>query len=70
MAVKKCRIFKAYVCVSWEIKIAVLQKSTSEKCSYSESFWSVFSPNAGKYGPEKFRIRTFFTQCVLQVLHG
>ena len=24
---------------------------------------SVFSPNAGKYGPEKLRIRTLFTQC-------
>ena len=22
-----------------------------EKCPYSEIFWSVFSPNAGKYGP-------------------
>ena len=25
--------------------------------------YGVFSPNAGKYGPEKLRIRTFFTQC-------
>ena len=24
-----------------------------EKCPYSEFFWSVFSPNVGKYGPEK-----------------
>ena len=24
---------------------------------------SVFSPNTGKHGPEKFRIRTLFTQC-------
>ena len=23
------------------------------KCPYSEFFWSVFSPNAGKYEPEK-----------------
>ena len=23
-----------------------------KKCPYSELFWSVFSPNAGKYGPE------------------
>ena len=23
-----------------------------EKCPYSELFWPVFSPNAGKYGPE------------------
>ena len=25
-------------------------------------YFFVFSPNAGKYGPEKFRIRTLFTQ--------
>ena len=29
-----------------------------EKCPYSEFFWSVFSPNVGKYGSEKLRIRT------------
>ena len=34
-----------------------------EKCPYLKFFWSVFSPNAGKYGPEKLRIRTLFTQC-------
>ena len=28
-------------------------------------YLSVFSPNAGKYGPEKLRIRILFTQCVL-----
>ena len=27
-----------------------------EKCPYSEFFWSVFSTNAGKYGPEKLQI--------------
>ena len=27
-------------------------------------YLSVFSPNAGKYGPEKFQIRTLFTQCL------
>ena len=26
-------------------------------------YLSVFSPNPGKYGPEKLRIRTLFTQC-------
>ena len=24
-----------------------------EKCPYLEFLWSVFSPNAGKYGPKK-----------------
>ena len=38
-----------------------------EKCAYSEFFWSVFSPNAGKYVPEKLQIRTFFAQCTLLV---
>ena len=28
-------------------------------------YLSVFRPNAGKYGPEKLRIQTFFTQCIL-----
>ena len=54
--------------------------SLSEKCRYSEFFWSVFSPNVGKYGPEKKtntdtfhavsgseknNILTYFTQCKL-----
>ena len=39
-----------------------------EKCSYSKFFWSVFSPNVGKYQPGKLRIRTLFTQCVLVTL--
>ena len=33
------------------------------KVPYSEFFWSVLSPNTGKYGPEKLRILTPFTQC-------
>ena len=33
---------------------------------YTE-YLSVFSPNAGKYGPEKLRIRTLFTQCFKSV---
>ena len=55
--------------------------SQGKKCPYLEFFWSVFSvfelntgdteylsvfsPNAGKYGPEKLRIRTLFTQCIV-----
>ena len=56
----------------------ITEPTLREKCLYSEFFWSVFfriltdtnarylsifSPNMGKYGPEKLRIRTFFTQC-------
>ena len=54
------------------------QHTLHEKCLYLEFFWSVFPvfwqntenaiylsvfiPNAGKYGPEKLRIPTLFTQ--------
>ena len=31
--------------------------------SFSGRYFPVFSPNAKKYGPEKLRIRTLFTQC-------
>ena len=30
----------------------------------------VFSPNAGKYGPEKLRMRTLFTQCSPAIVWG
>ena len=30
-------------------------------------YLSVFSPNGGKYGPEKPRIRTLFTQCISNI---
>ena len=30
----------------------ILQGSLRKKCPYSELFWSIFSPNEGKYGPE------------------
>ena len=29
------------------------------------AYHSVFSPNAGEYGPEKLRIWTLFTQCLI-----
>ena len=38
------------------------QWTLCEKSPYSEFFWSVFSPNAGKYRPEKLRIQTLFMQ--------
>ena len=57
-------------CVSFRYNSTKAQR---KKCPYSELFWSVFShiwteylsvfsPNAGKYGREKLRIRPFFTQ--------
>ena len=39
-----------------------------EKYPYSEFFWFVFSQNAGKYRPEKLRIRTLFTHCIMILL--
>ena len=41
-----------------------------EKCPYSEFFWSVFNPGAGKYGLEKLQIRTLFKQCKLNHFRG
>ena len=32
---------------------------------HSDWIRRIFSPNAGKYGPEKLRIRTLFTQCIV-----
>ena len=60
---------------NWVEKQIVLR----EKYPYSEFFWSVFpriqteygeihsvfSPNAGKYGPGKLQILTLFKQCFL-----
>ena len=34
-----------------------------KKCPYSELFWPIFSPNAGKCTPEYLQIRRLFTQC-------
>ena len=46
-------------------KTPVLESfSLHEKYPYSEFFWSVFSLNAVKYGPEKLPIRTLFSQCL------
>ena len=52
-------------------------RTLCEECPYSELFWSVFprirteySPNAGKYRPEKLRIRILFTQWIFRHGHG
>ena len=49
-----------WVCLTilwgWHLKDEALEGAWSttlrKKCPYSELFWSVFSPNVGKYGPE------------------
>ena len=40
----------------------ILKGTLLKKCLYSEFSWSLFSPNAGEYGPEKLRIPTLFSQ--------
>ena len=32
-----------------------------------KEYLSVISPNAGKYGPQKIRLRTLFTQCLMEM---
>ena len=39
-----------------------------KKCSYSELFWTVFNPTAGKCRPEQLRIQTLFTRCWILLL--
>ena len=45
-----------------QIRKIMRKRTLCEKYPYSEFFRTVFSPNAGKYGPEKLRTRTLFTQ--------
>ena len=45
-----------------ELKEAFTVKSVRIR-SFSGLYLSVLSQNAGKYGPEKLRIRILFTQC-------
>ena len=33
----------------------------------SETYLSVFSPNAGKCGPEELQTRTLFMQCIVEL---
>ena len=49
----------------WFVRSKVL--TLRQKCPYWEVFWSVFSPKARKYVPEKLRIRTLFTQCKFSI---
>ena len=49
------------------VNIILCTHKLREKCQYSElslriQYLSVFSPNAGKYGPQKLSIWTLFTQ--------
>ena len=74
--------FKIF-CIHLNMAFLILEtvvRDLSEKCPYQEYFWSLFSsirteylsvfcPNARKYGPEKFRIRTLFKQCMLFSLY-
>ena len=55
-------LFSSVPIVNFEHLIAGWESSLREKCPHSEFFWSVFSPNDGKYGPKKLKIQKLFTQ--------
>ena len=55
------QIYYLFYCKLYEILLR-------EKCPYSKFIWPVFSPNAGKYDPEKLRIRRLFTQYVINIV--
>ena len=44
-----------------------LRLTLREKCPYLEFFWSVFSPNAEKYRPEKLRIQSLFKPTTVMI---
>ena len=59
--------------ILWSLSLSNSSKRTHcslrKRCPYSENFRYVFSPNAGKYGPEYFRIRILFIQWLFVGLH-
>ena len=66
----RCQTFNISLSVTFAETNWFQRFTLRKKCSYSQLFWSTFSrmfsvisPNAKKYGPEKFWIRTIVTQC-------
>ena len=56
-------LFKRYMDDGFLPWRSTLDLNTTWKVSVFGVFLSIFSPIAGKYGPEKLRIQTLFTQC-------
>ena len=54
-----CTVWKGFVFGAFLLRIF----PHSDGIRRDMEYLSVFSPNAEKYGPEKLRIRTLFTQC-------
>lgn len=48
--------------------VCYLHWHSLEKWPYSDFFWSLFSPNAGKYELEKLRVRILFAQWLVWVI--
>ena len=48
--------------------VSLKLKALSYSAQNRESFWSVFSPNTGKYRPEKLRIWTLFAQWLFYIV--
>ena len=46
----------------WQVNSFIID-STDRNFHCVKNFEFVFNPNAGKYGPERLRIRTLVTQC-------
>ena len=42
--------------------VLVMSYLGDDRIRRDKEYLSVFSPNAGKYGPQKLQIRTLFTQ--------
>ena len=66
MGLRKMHLFlgKIICIIWWEIQLFNISQCT-KNCSFPFRFYFVISPNAEKYGPEKFRIRTLLQSEIL-----
>ena len=69
-----CRNASPYIITAWEVSIfgvfLVRIFPDSDWIHRDTSYLSVFSPNAGKSGPEKLRIWTRFTQWIAENMNA
>ena len=57
-----------WIALQWVLENLLTQIYDCIWSLYSEFFWSVFSPNAGKYGPENLQISTLHALTVTRTL--
>ena len=64
------RLISSNIVTAWKVSVfgvfLVSPFTHSDWIRRDTEHLSVFSPNVGKYRPEKLRIRTLFTQCVMK----